>query len=331
MKVCVYFQPKNKKEYFEGFRLRKNIKGALEIVDIPYAKDIIDSYDVMHFLSLSDELKINDAKEMGIPTVFSALNCESDDSASILTEKKDGYALSLKAIRTLNQVDVVLVSDQASKDLLIENGITTRIEIVTPGVNLSRFEFTSNLEEDIFYNYYQLEKQQKFVVIIGKYDDANKRKALYEIARLCPMYRFYYFGNARLTKLARIQYSVPNNLRLCPLANNEIYCSMMKKASIYLALDNSKHSPITLLDAAASKSQIVALAPTLLNEELLNDLHAYVGNNTKEVSEIINRLYTGDLKSTVDKAHVYAQKNSLMELGKRLKQIYESVLDRRDI
>lgn len=329
MKICVYFNQNSKSESFEGVRLVKNIKGALSLNNIAYAKHIIDSYDLIHFISLDDELKINDAKEAGIPVVFSALSCESDDQAKILTEKKDGYSLSNKALRVLNKVDVVLVSDEASKKVLIDNGVKTDIKVVSAGVNLSRFEFVGPLEDEIFYKYYRLEKDQKYIVSIGTYDDREKRKLLYEIAERCPKYKFFYFGIESLVKLTRLGHKIPSNLKLYPLTNSEIYCSMMKKASCYLAFDNDKHAPITLLDVAASKTPIVALSPTGLNEELLNNLHAFKGNNADEVSDIINKVLSNEIQPPIDEAYEYAKKNSLIKLGEQLIHVYEEVLDRR--
>ena len=70
MKICVFFQPKDKYDNFEGMRLRKSIKGALELVDVPYSRNIIDNYDIIHFVSPDDELKINDAiEELGYVAV----------------------------------------------------------------------------------------------------------------------------------------------------------------------------------------------------------------------------------------------------------------------
>ena len=64
MKICVYFQPTIENDNFEGMRLRKNIKGALELHNIPYAKNLLDTYDIVHFMSLDDEAKIIDASQL---------------------------------------------------------------------------------------------------------------------------------------------------------------------------------------------------------------------------------------------------------------------------
>ena len=67
MKICVYFQPTIENDNFEGMRLRKNIKGALELHNIPYAKNLLDTYDIVHFMSLDDEAKIIDENGNGVP------------------------------------------------------------------------------------------------------------------------------------------------------------------------------------------------------------------------------------------------------------------------
>ena len=327
MKICVFFQPKDKYDNFEGMRLRKSIKGALELVDVPYSRNIIDRYDIIHFVSPDDELKINDVIEEGIPTVFSALMSETDIATRLFDLKNGTYSLSPRALRMLNKVDLILVCDEISKQLLIENGVTTRIDIVPVGVNTARFEMTSQLESDIFYNYYQLTKDTKFVVSVGSYEDKDKFKALCEIARFCPNYHFYYFGRSKSKKSPPKIKNTPRNVKFHLLTNDEIYCSMMKNASIYLSFDNRRHNPITLLDAAASKTQIVALSPTHHNEELLNKLHAYVGDSTPEVASIITNLLTGKLELKIKDAYKVAQENSLRKLGAVLKDEYTSLLE----
>lgn len=326
MKVCIHFNPKGTNDNFEGMRLRENLKSALEIKNVPYTTSIVDTYDVIHFLSFDDELRINDAVEAKIPTVFSALYCESDISARILTDTKK---ISVKGLKLLNKVDVILVSDKSSKEMLEGNGVNSLIEVVTPGVNTARFKFSSELEEDIFYNYYQLEKNQKFIVVVGTYEDKNTRKKLIEIAKKVPNYPIYYFGNAKINQVAKLDNRSPDNLKFSSLTNDEIYCSMMTKATIYLSLDNDNHSPLTLFDAAASKTQIIALEPLKSNKELLISLHAYIAKDTDEAANLINAYMEEKIPSRVNEAYRVAKNNSLTKLGDKLIHIYTNLIDGR--
>lgn len=326
MKICVFFSPSIKNDNFEGTRLRKSIKGSLEANNVSCGKNIVDTYDLIHFISLNDELKINDSIEEKIPTVISAMSCEMDEEAKILSFRNNELFISKKAVKILNKVNAVIVSDEASKNFLVKSGVTSYIEVISPGVNPSRFIIDDKLESDVFYNYYRLPRDSKFIVSIGLYDDRKKIKTLVEIAKNCPQYKFFYFGKENIRKLTRVNYSLPENVKLCTLANNEIYHSMMKNASIMLALDNSKHNPITLLDAAASHTQVVALAPLYLNSEILDNVGAYVNEDIKGLSQTIDKLMSGKLKYNTDKAYKYAMDNNLENTGVKLINLYNKII-----
>ena len=171
MKVLVYFQPSPKHDYFEGARMRKTIKGALEIVDSKYTSNVYDDYDVAHFMSPDDENKLNIAIERGVPIVISALFGEADPSTRFLNYKsKDGKRITTikpKALRMLNKADLVLVPCKSGKEFLVENGVTTKIEVCVPGINLSRFNFSREDEKELFYRYFREDKNKKLVFALG--------------------------------------------------------------------------------------------------------------------------------------------------------------------
>ncbi len=327
MKVFIYFEPQASKDNFEGTRLRKNIKGALELENLPYAKSFLDSYDLVHFISIKDEFKIDELNRDGVPVVFSALMCESDENARIMEIKNGVNTISPKAIRVLNKVDRVFVSDETSKNLLLRAGVETPISIIPAGVNLARFELRDKAHEDIFYQYYQIENDAKFVVSIGNYENKEVVKKFIEIAKKCPKYRFFYVGpGASEHKIYRLSKKLPSNVKLSTVMNDELYCSMMRKASIFLMLDNSRHSPITMYDAAASKTQLVSLKPLGYNEELLKEMRAYACEDEEEVVKTIDGLFEGKLPFNTKDAYKVAKEASLAKLGKILRSEYENIL-----
>ena len=117
MKVLVSFQPNRRATDFEGARVRKTIKGALEMANVEYTTSIVDKFDVMHLISAEDENKANDAKENNIPLVVSALYSEDDPLANYVDYKnKDGkrtISLKSKGLRFLNKADLVLVPSES--------------------------------------------------------------------------------------------------------------------------------------------------------------------------------------------------------------------------
>ena len=143
MKVLVSFQPNKKASDFEGVRLRKTIKGALEMVGVDYTTSIVERHDIVHLISPEDENKLNDAKENDIPVVVSALYCENDPLASYLEHKtKDNERvtdLTAKAQRFLNKADLVLVPSEIAREFLVDKGVTADISVALPGINMSRW------------------------------------------------------------------------------------------------------------------------------------------------------------------------------------------------
>ena len=325
MKPCIYFSPKASKDNFEGARLRKNLKGALEIKNIEYAKSIFDSYDLIHFISLDDETKIDDALENNKKVVFSALNCENDPTARTLTYKIGGVAeLSVKAVRVLNKVDHIFVPSEKARDYLVENDVVSPISILTPGVNLSRFVLTGDASDNVFFDYNQIERGTKYIVSIGTYEKKEQLLKIIEIAKLCPKYMFFFIGvEGKERKLFKIK-NIPSNLRLLPVLNDEIYCSMMKNASIYLVLNLRSASPLTILDSMASKTQLISAT----SEELiyLNETRAHACSTLEDTARAINLYMEGNLPSTINEAYEFAKENSLANLGETLEKEYNLIL-----
>ena len=181
MKVLVYFQPSSKHDNYEGARMRKTIKGALEVIGATYTTNLYDDYDVAHFMSPDDENKLNIALERNVPIVVSALFGEDDPTTRFLNHKnKDGkrtVTLKAKALKMLNKANLILVPCESAKEFLIANGVNKPIETIIPGVNLARFNFSREDEKELFYRYFREDKNKKLVLAVGEYTnnmDVNK-------------------------------------------------------------------------------------------------------------------------------------------------------------
>ena len=107
MKVLVYFQPNRKYDNYEGARMRKTIKGALEVTGATHTSNIYDDYDIAHFMSPEDESKLNIALERDVPVIVSALYGEDDPYASFLFDKSiDGKRTITLKNRALKMIHI---------------------------------------------------------------------------------------------------------------------------------------------------------------------------------------------------------------------------------
>ena len=334
MKVLVSFQPNKKASDFEGVRLRKTIKGALEMVDVEYTTSIVDKYDVIHLISPDDENKINDAKENNVPVIVSALYCEDDPLASYLDHKtnKDGERiteLKSKALRFLNKADLVLVPSRKARDFLVNNGVSTDISISLPGVNLSRFDFSRDDEKTIFYRYFREDSSKRLVLGFGEYDLSMEGvNAFINAAKLCPDALFYYIGRETVPgsfnslKVKKIISSAPKNAKFVTIIPDDIYRSALLNADVFVLPSYKIAGVVSIMDAMAAKCQIIARKQAVYSDILEDGKTAYLGEFSETISSLVRDYLTGKLKPTIDEAYDYVSKCNLTAVGEQLRWFY---------
>lgn len=339
MKVLVYFQSKNKYSSFEGTRLRKSIKGALEMSGVEHTNNIVDNYDLIHLLSPFDENKINDANENHIPVVVSALQCECDPDASFLEYKSsDGKReinLTNKALRFLNKASIVLVSDKRAKEFLINEGITSEIQICTPGINLARFDFSKEDEKMIFYRYFGEETNKNLVMAIGDYQTADGLNAFVGAAKKNPKVLFYYFGPCSIKKaknqIKKIAKSAPRNVKFVGNVPDDVYRSALLNAKIFMLPSYRPCGIVSLFEAMAAKCQIIARAQSVTFSDIIKDgENAYIGKFSETLTSLVKDYLDGKLVPTIENAYKEVCKYPLIQVGETLKKYYQELINLKD-
>ena len=338
MKILVTFQPNAKNYEFEGARVRKTIKGALEMANIEYTTRIVDTFDVVHLISYEDDNKANDAKENNIPLIVSALYSEDDPSASYLEYKnKDGNrstSLKPRALKFLNKADVVLVPSNAGKELLIENGVTADIQICPLGVNTSRFDFSRDDEKDIFYRYFRENRSKKLVVALGEYDNnMDGISAFVNAAKKCPDVLFYYIGKESVPgilksfKLRRLISNSPKNVKFKSIIPDDVYRSALLNADIFMLPGYKKTGVVSLLDAMAAKCQLIVRQQAIFDDLLEDGKTAYLAQYSETLTSLTKDYFDGKLKPTINAAYQSIAKQNLTNFGEKLRWFYQQQIN----
>ena len=334
MKILVSFQPNRNVSDFEGVRLRKTIKGSLEMVGVEYTTSIVEKYDVIHLLSLEDENKLNDAKENKIPVIVSALYCESDPYASYLEHKsKDGVRstrLSDRALRFLNKADLVLVPSAKARDLLVDSGVNTDVSVALPGLNVSRFDFSREDEKSLFYRYFREDQKKRLVVSVGEYDlNMDGINALINAAKKCPDVLFYYFGREVVPgvfnspKVKRAIHGSPKNLKFTTIVPDDIYRSALLNAEAFVIPGYKTTGIMSLVDAMGAKCQIIARKQAVFSDFIEDGKTAYLGEFSETISSLVKDFLNGKLKPTIEEAHSFvSSKCNLKTVGEQLRWYY---------
>lgn len=342
MKVLVSFQPNKKESSFEGVRLRKTIKGALEMVDVSYTNSPLDDYDVAHLISPEEDDIIPLIKNKNVPIIASALFCEDDPSASYLEHKnKDGKIITnvkSKAIKFLNKVDLVLVPSIYARDILINAGIRARIMIALPGVNLSRFNFSRDDEKEIFYRYFTESKKRPLVVSLGefnrKFDGAS---TVIAAAKKCPNVNFYYFGKEttkgylRSFKMRQLLKIAPKNVHFETLIADDVYRSALLNAEIFFIPSYKTTGVVSLLDAMAGKCQIIARKNAVYEDIIKDGENAYIGAYSETLTSLIKDYFDKKIASTIENGYELAKKCNLKTVGEQLLFFYQQEINNKNI
>ena len=337
------FQPNRNAPDFEGVRLRKTIKGALEMAGVDYTTSIVEKYDAVHLITPDDENKLNDAKENRVPVIVSALYCESDPVASYLEYKsKDGVRhvrLSDKGLRFLNKADLVLVPSLKARDFLVDSGVTTDISISQPGLNVSRYDFSREEEKNLFFRYFREDPKKRLVIAVGEYDvNMDGINAFVNAAKKCPDVLFYYIGRETVPgvysslKIKKLISSSPKNLKFATIVPDDIYRSALLNAEIFVVPGYRPTGAMSLVDAMGAKCQIIARKQAVFTDLVVDGKTGYLGEYSETISSLIKDYLEGKLKPTIEEAHQQiSEKNNLKTIGEQLKWFYVEQINIKNI
>ncbi len=328
MKILISNNQNPAKDIYELKRLRKNIKGACELASIPYVSSPLLDYDILHIIDLNEDLTINDAVDRNKKVVISALVAESDPSGKMCKHDREGTHLKPKALKTLNQVDLVLVPNQPCKDFLLNEGVKKDIEILPSGVNMSRFSAINDVELSLFRKYFGITNAH-ICLCVGQYDDKSENDKVIEIASKCPNITFVYIRPKKpfslfgwISKLFRKR--APRNLIFSDIIEDDVYRSAMVNSEIYLSLKDVKFDSVTMLEAMASKTRVISYNDVITPSDY--DKHIECYTSVDDVVAAIKENIENPKEKELSSAYEFAKSRNLKEISKKLRSYYEQLL-----
>ncbi len=331
-RVLVRYSPRRGLDSYDGTRLRKNLKNALEEVGIETVDSLSELPHLVHFLSPIHAAEAVDLKALGTPTATSALYAENDPEARFYDYDEEGKGtLSKKARVLLAHSDLIFVPSAFAENLLRKDGVTGDIKILPPPTHTGRYLKLDEPTSKAFERYFMVRPGHEHVFAKGDYDDKEGLKAVEELSTLLPDLDFYFFGlagNPRKTadRKHKLNAKTPNNLRFCDSGSDDLYRSGLSSAAFYLSLSYRHSDPIGTYEAFAARIQVFRLGPSLPGDPLERDEVAY-GCLTPEELALKATLYRqGALKPTIISAAGKAAEASLPRLGEALKEAYGPLL-----
>lgn len=319
----------NEKNNFDVARLRKNIKGALELNDFSYAASIYDeSYKIAHFVSLEDFRKNRSELIKGTKVVLSLFYCEEDNDGCILKNKKDQSPLiSVFDMDLINKADLILVPSDYLRTYLISCGIKIRIDVFSSGVNVSKFSIKNTYIRNIAYRYFKCSEDFEFAISILDYDDVDAFKRIKIIASLFPKIKFVGITDFKyISRLVKKEIKkIPSNLIISNIIDENVYLSLIFNSIGFLFINSYKGDVLQYYEAMASETQILALKSSVYQDLIIDKENGYVYNDFDSLINGFTKLLNNELVLTTKKAKAISIENSLKKVGEKLINIYKGL------
>ena len=309
------------------FRLHRDYSAIYYTNGINISKHIDNNYDFAHFLSIKAKKDILYVKEKLNKKVI--LNYFVDKHLSA-KQKVSDIVIPFEEKKLLEKCDLIIVSCQADKMILVANGIDTNIEVLTPPVKEDKFTSISDLEKNSFFKYGGLVKDEKFGISLVNYKNLQDIEDLNYIATKLKQYKLFVFGPKLKRighwKIKRLLKKAPKNLKYKSYVDEDVFKSSILLASFFIVTRELEGELVTILEAMITKTPIFTFHTHFAGDVLNDNINCVCAFNKEEMVEKINKKINS-CQSLVDEAYEFSKKSNYETYGKVLKELLSKYID----
>lgn len=331
MKVLLYTKDyETVKESGVGKAIDHQIK-ALSLVGCDFTLDEEQDYDLVHINTVFPQSVAfaNKAHRDGKKVVYHGHSTKEDFKNSFTFSNQLAPLFKKWLIHCYNKGDLILTPTDYSKQILQSYNLKKDIEVVSNGVDLDFWKAKSDDREE-FYEKYKLDKSKKSIISVGL---PIKRKGIDDFIKLAatmPEYEFVWFGKLNPAVLpADIKKAMANkseNLHFPGYISSEELREAYSGSDIYVFLTREETEGIVLLEALATKTDILIRDIEIFEKDFNDGVNIYKGKDFDEFKFKIRSILEGELDSLAEEGYKEAFKKSIANTGKRLVECYERVL-----
>lgn len=332
MKVCLYTEGE---KLFSKSGLGKAIihqEKALESVGIPYTTSVKDEYDILHvnFYGPNSYALAKIAKKQGKKIVYHAHSTEEDFKNGFIFCKQISPAFKKWLIKCYNLGDVIITPTPYSKRLLEGYGIKKKIYAISNGIELEKFKCDKSLRKT-FRNRYNLKEEDKVIIGIGLYIERKGIVDFVELAKRLPEYKFIWFGYSPLSAATKDVRDAVNtkldNLHFAGYVEQNLIIEAMNGCDLYIFPTYEETEGIPIIEACACKTKALIRDIPIFEDWLEDGVNVYKAKDVDSFEGKIKKIVTNELPDLTEEAYKVAKERDIKTIGKKLKEVYESVLD----
>ena len=331
MKVLLYTKDYDTvKESGVGKAIDHQIR-ALSLIGCDFTLDEKDDYDLVHINTVFPKSVAfaNKAHRDGKRVVYHGHSTKEDFKNSFILSNQIAPAFKRWLIHCYNKGDLVLTPTEYSKEILESYKLKREIDVVSNGIDLD-FWKSKVCDRENFYEKYGLDKSKKSIISVGL---PIKRKGIDDFIKLAsamPEYEFVWFGKLNQAVLpSEIKKAMENkteNLHFPGYISSEELREAYSGSDLYVFLTREETEGIVLLEALATKANILIRDIEIFKKDFINGTNIYKGKDYSDFKLKIKSILESDLPSLAEVGYEEAEKKSLINTGKRLVECYEKVL-----
>ena len=331
MKVLIYSKDyETVKESGVGKAMDHQIK-ALRLVGCDFTLDEKDDFDLVHINTiLPGSVRFaRKARKMGKKVIYHGHSTMEDFKNSFIFSNQIAPLFKKWLVYAYRKGDLVLTPTDYSKKILETYGLNRPIEVVSNGIDLDFWQKKPNDREN-FYKKYGLDPEKKSIISVGL---PIKRKGIDDFLRLAkrlPQYEFIWFGKLDRAlmspEIKKEMEDVPANFHTPGYVNSENLREAYSGSDLYAFLTHEETEGIVLLEALATKTQILIRDIEIFQDGFVDGENIYKGKSLDDFQSKIQGILEGTLPDLSEIAYKKAEEKSIEKTGARLLELYERTM-----
>lgn len=315
--------------------LGKAIKHQMKALDscgIKYTTNPSDDYDILHintYFPKSYRLA-KKAKRMGKKVVYHAHSTEEDYKNGFVLANETSTMFKKWLIKCYSLGDVIVTPTIYSKKLLqsYEGLEDKKIYDISNGIDLDFFMQDKDLGQS-FRKKYGYKDDDKVIFGIGLYIERKGIVDFVELAKRMPEYKFIWFGYSPLAATTDVVKKAVNtkldNLTFAGYVEPIMIKAAMNGGDLFLFPTLEETEGIPIVEACACKCNAIIRDIPIFDDWLEDGINVHKAKNVNEFEKKIKLFFDGKLDNLTDKAYEIAKERDIKNIGKKLKDIYESL------
>lgn len=334
MKILLYFEGEKILAKSGIGRALEHQKRALSKVGIEYTLEAdCTDYDILHIntYGIKSYSIVKKAKKLGKKVIYHAHSTEEDFRNSFIGSNQISPLVKKYLVSLYSKADYLITPTPYSKDLLEGYGITVPIASISNGIDLNRFE-RSEEKEKKFKEYFKINENQKIIICVGLYFERKGIIDFVKLARKFPNYRFIWFGYTPMYSIPKairriVKEEHPVNVEFPGYIKGDIIEGAYSAADLFFFPSYEETEGIVILEALASKQQVLVRDIPVYKGWLEDKVNSYMGKTNEEFADLIEKLVENELPNTCQAGYNVAKDKSIDRIGHELKNVYEKVLE----